>query len=326
MPLYAANSGLSVSLGHKVVLVSAYNNMIALTILGNNSATPTQLRNPTAQVLQWQEESYLIDCGEGTQKQMMLHKIKRSRISRVFISHLHGDHYFGLIGLITSLGLQGRIQPLYIHAPAELESIINLQLQVASVHLPYALHFCALQQEGLIVDDNKMSVTAFAVQHRIPCWGFLFKQKKHPRKLLPEAARAHQIPASFYERLQQGEDYTTKEGKQIANDLVTTAAAPAKSYAYCADTIFDESLAEKVKGVSLLYHETTYLHDLAERAAARFHSTTVQAATIAQMAGAHRLLIGHFSSKYDTLDAFLEEATAVFPQTELALEGACYLV
>lgn len=298
--------------------------MIAVTILGNNSATPTHLRNPTAQVLQWQEESYLIDCGEGTQKQMMLHKVKRSKISRVFISHLHGDHYFGLIGLITTLGLQGRTQPLHIHAPAELEPIIALQLQVADVRLPYALHFCPLQNEGIIVDDNKMSVTTFKVQHRITCWGFLFKQKKHPRKLLPEAARSHQIPASFYERLQQGEDYITKTGFRVANELVTTAAAPGKSYAYCADTIFDTSLADKVRGASLLYHETTYLHELADRAAARYHSTTVQAATIAQLAGVGRLIIGHFSSKYDSLDAFLEEATAVFPHTELALEGACY--
>jgi ribonuclease Z len=300
--------------------------MIAVTILGNNSATPTHLRNPTAQLLQWQDESYLIDCGEGTQKQMMLYKIKRSKISRVFISHLHGDHYFGLIGLITTMSLQGRTQPLYIHAPAELEPIISMQLQVADVQLSYALHFCALQQEGLIVDEGKMSVTAFKVQHRIACWGFLFKQKKHPRKIVPEATRAHDIPASFYERLQQGDNYISKEGVTVPNELVTAAAAPAKSYAYCADTIFDASLADKVRGATLLYHEATYLHDLAERAAARYHSTTVQAATIAQLAGAHRLLIGHFSSKYDTLDAFLEEATAVFAHTELALEGVCYPV
>jgi ribonuclease Z len=300
--------------------------MIAVTILGNNSATPTHLRNPTAQLLQWQDECYLIDCGEGTQKQMMQYKVKRSKISRVFISHLHGDHYFGLIGLITTMGLQGRTQPLYIHAPAELEPIIALQLQVADVQLPYPLHFCLLEQEGVIVDEGKICVTAFKVKHRIACWGFLFKQKKHPRKILPEATRAHHIPASFYERLQQGESYTSKDGITVPNELVTTAAAPAKSYAYCADTIFDESLADKVKGVSLLYHETTYLHELAERAAARYHSTTVQAATIAQLAGASRLLIGHFSSKYDDLDAFLEEAKAVFAHTELALEGLCYLV
>jgi ribonuclease Z len=298
--------------------------MIAVTILGNNSATPTHLRNPTAQLLQWQDECYLIDCGEGTQKQMMLYKVKRSKISRVFISHLHGDHYFGLIGLITTMGLQGRIQPLYIHAPAELEPIISMQLQVADVQLPYPLHFCTLEQEGVIVDEGKICVTAFKVKHRIACWGFLFRQKKYPRKIEPEATRAHNIPASFYERLQQGEDYASKSGNTIPNELLTAAASPAKSYAYCADTIFDESLADKVKGVSLLYHETTYLHDLAERAAARYHSTSVQAATIALLAGANRLLIGHFSSKYDSLDAFLEESTAVFAHTELALEGVCY--
>jgi ribonuclease Z len=299
--------------------------MFAITILGNNSATPTELRNPTAQVLQWQDESYLIDCGEGTQKQMVLYKIKRSKISRVFISHLHGDHYFGLIGLITSLGLQGRIQPLYIHAPAALEAIIQLQLEVANVQLPYPLHFCPLQHEGPIVEDNKIMVSAFKVRHRIECWGFLFRQKKHPRKILPEAARLHHIPAAFYEKLQQGLDYTAKDGVVVANAAVTTEAPVAKSYAYCADTIFDESLAQKVKGVSLLYHEATYLHDLADKAASRYHSTTVQAATIARLAGVDRLIIGHFSAKYDELDAFLEEAMAVFKPTELALEGVCYL-
>lgn len=300
--------------------------MIAVTILGSNSAIPTQLRNPTAQLLQWQDESYLIDCGEGTQKQMLLYKIRHSKITRIFISHLHGDHYFGLIGLVTSMGLQGRTLPLYVYAPAALQTIIELQLQVADVILPYPLHFCPLQEEGVIVDENKMTVTAFKVQHRIECWGFLFKQKKHPRKLLPEAARAHEIPATFYERLQKGEDYTQKDGTVVPNASVTTAAAPAKSYAYCADTIFDESLIEKVKGVTLLYHETTYLHELADRAAARYHSTTIQAATIASKAHAKRLLIGHFSAKYDTLESFLEEATSVFLPTELALEGVCYKI
>jgi ribonuclease Z len=300
--------------------------MFAVTILGNNSATPTNSRNPTAQLLQWQDESYLIDCGEGTQQQMIRYKIKRSKISRIFISHLHGDHYFGLIGLLTTMGLQGRVQPLSLHAPAPLEAIIQMQLQVADVQLPYPLHFCPLQQEGAIVDDPKISVSAFTVKHRIECWGFLFRQKKLPRKLLPEAARAHGIPAAFYDRLQRGDDYRDKNGNLVPNDTVTVAAPPAKSYAYCADTIFDRALVEKIRGVSLLYHETTYLHELADRAAARFHSTTVQAATIAQEAGVGRLIIGHFSSIYDELDAFLTEASAVFEHTELANEGTCFRI
>ena len=300
--------------------------MLALTILGNNSAIPAFDRNPTAQVLQTLEESYLIDCGEGTQMQMMRYKIRRSKISHIFISHLHGDHYFGLIGLLTSMSLLGRTQDIYLHAPAALEEIINLQLKVSDTHLSYPLHFRELKTEGIIVDDKKLTVECFKTQHRIECWGFLFRQKKNPRKLDAARAKTYEIPAAFYEKLQRGEDYVTKKGTIIPNEEVTTAAPNAKAYAYCADTIYDESLIEKIKGVDLLYHEATYLKDLAERAAARFHSTTVQAAAIAQKAGVKKLLIGHFSSKYETLDEFLTEAVEVFECTELALEGVCYTI
>ena len=300
--------------------------MLALTILGNNSAIPAFDRNPTAQVLQTQEESYLIDCGEGTQMQMMKYKIRRSKINHIFISHLHGDHYFGLIGLLTSMSLLGRTQDIYLHAPAALEEIINLQLKVADTHLSYALHFRALKSEGLILDDKKITVACFKVQHRIECWGFLFRQKKNPRKLDAARAKTYEIPAAFYEKLQQGEDYINKKGTIVPNEEVTTAAPKAKTYAYCADTIYDESLIEKIKEVDLLYHETTYLKDLPERAAARYHSTTIQAAAIAQKACVKKLLIGHFSSKYETLDEFLTEAVEVFECTELALEGVCYKI
>jgi ribonuclease Z len=300
--------------------------MIAVTILGNNSAIPAYNRNPTAQVLQLTEESFLIDCGEGTQMQMTRYDIKRSRISRIFISHLHGDHYFGLIGLLTSMGLHGRTQALHLHAPAALEHIIQLQLQVADTKLPYPLHFCPLQKEGIIVDDKKITVHCFAVQHRIECWGFMFREKKNPRKVAAAQAQKYDIPAAFYSKLQQGHHYINKQGITIPNEVVTTPASPAKCYAYCADTIYDERLAEKVKGADILYHETTYLKDLAERAAARFHSTTVQAAAIAQKAHVKKLLIGHFSSKYECLDDFLSEAVTVFKNTELALEGTCYKI
>jgi ribonuclease Z len=300
--------------------------MIAVTILGNNSAIPAYNRNPTAQVLQLAEESFLIDCGEGTQMQMTKYNIRRSKINRIFISHLHGDHYFGLIGLITSMGLHGRTQALYLHAPAALEQIIDLQLKVADTQLPYPLHFCPLPEEGMIVDDKKVTVSCFPVQHRIESRGFLFREKKNLRKVAVERANAYEIPASFYGQLQKGEDYTTKKGVIIPNEEVTVAASPAKSYAYCADTIYDESLAERVKGVDMLYHETTYLKDLAERAAARYHSTTVQAAAIALKANVKKLLIGHFSSKYECLDEFLTEAAAVFENTELAHEGTCFKI
>ena len=300
--------------------------MLSLTILGNNSAIPAFDRNPTAQLLHWLEDSYLIDCGEGTQMQMMKYKIRRSKISRIFISHLHGDHYFGLIGLLTSMSLLGRTQDIHLHAPAALGDIINLQLKVADTTLCYKLHFHPLKSEGLIADDKKMTVECFKVSHHIECWGFIFRQKKNPRKIDAARAKIYEIPAAFYEKLQQGADYITKKGTIVPNEEVTIAAPLPKTYAYCADTIYDEGLINKVRGADLLYHETTYLKDLPERAASRFHSTTVQAADIAQKAGVGKLLIGHFSSKYEFLDEFLNETMEVFKNCELALEGVCYRI
>jgi len=300
--------------------------MLALTILGNNSAIPAFDRSPTAQVLQTSEESFLIDCGEGTQMQMTKYKIRRSKLSRIFISHLHGDHYYGLIGLLTSMGLLGRTQDLHLYAPAALEAILKLQLSVSDTRLPYPLHFHPLQSEGIIVDDKKITVECFKTKHRIECWGFIFREKKNPRKVNPERAAIYEIPAAFYDKLQQGHDYVNKKGTIVPNDEVTIAASAAKSYAFCADTIYDESLAEKIKGVDLLYHEATYLKELHERAASRFHSTTHQAASIAKLGNVKKLLLGHFSSKYETLEAFLPEAFEVFENTELALEGACYRI
>ncbi len=300
--------------------------MLALTILGNNSAIPAFGRNPTSQVLQTQEDIFLIDCGEGTQLQMSKYKIRRSKISHVFISHMHGDHYFGLIGLLTSMSLLSRIQDLHLHAPPILEDIINLQLRAANTTLSYKVHFHPLHEEGVIANTNKIIVECFKVKHRIECWGFLFRENKKQRKIDSDRAKSYEIPASFYDKLQMGEDYKTKKGTIIPNEELTIAAATPKIYAYCADTIYDESLAEKIKSADLMYHEATYLKDQHLRAAERFHSTTVQAAAIAKKAGVKKLLIGHFSSKYELLDAFLTEAKEVFENTELALEGLCFKI
>jgi ribonuclease Z len=300
--------------------------LLILTILGNNSAIPAFGRNPTAQVLQSQEEYFLIDCGEGTQLQMARYKVRPSKINHIFISHLHGDHYFGLIGLITSMSLLNRTQDLHIYGPAPLEQIIHMQLGVADITLSYSLHFHPITSEGVIVDEKKIMVTSFLVRHRIECWGFLFKQKKNPRSINPAKAAAFGIPSAFYEKLQKGEDYVGRNGEHVKNEAVTFANTAIKSYAYCADTMFDEGLADKIKGVDLLYHETTYLKDSAEKAAARFHCTTEQAGLIATKAGAKKLLIGHFSSRYEVLDEFLTETIEVFQNTELAIEGACYRV
>lgn len=300
--------------------------MLAVTILGNNSALPAFDRHPTAQVVTMEDQIFLVDCGEGTQMQMAKYKVRRSKINYIFISHLHGDHYFGLIGLLTSMGLLGRTQELHIHAPAALEDIIGLQLKVADIQLPYALHFHTLAGESLLVRETKFEVSCFPVYHRIECWGFLFREVRPFRRVNPEKARQYGVPSSFFDRLKWGESYLTRDGALVENQWVTGPANKAKSYAYAADTLFDERIAVAVRGVDMLYHETTYLKDLEAQAGKRFHSTTVQAATIAREAGVRRLLIGHFSSKYEKLHAFEQEASEVFPNTELALEGVTYKV
>ena len=300
--------------------------MLALTILGNNSAIPAFGRHPTAQLLQNHEQSFLIDCGEGTQMQMDTYRIRKSKIDHIFISHLHGDHYFGLIGLLTSMALMGRKQQIHLYAPAALKSIIDLQLHVADSQLSYELAFHPLLDEGMIMQDKKLSVECFKVHHRIECWGFLFCEKKNLRKILPDEVRKYNIPQSYFELLQKGEDYLSTADVVIPNELLTIAGTPPKSYAYCADTLYDENLATKLKGVDVIYHESTYLHALQQRANARFHSTSKEAAMIAVKSGAKKLLLGHFSSMYESLDDFQEEACSIFEQTELALEGRCYLI
>lgn len=299
--------------------------MIAVTILGNNSAVPSHNRHPSAQVLQIAEHLILIDCGEGTQMQMNFYKIKKSRINHIFISHLHGDHYFGLIGLINSLALNNRLNDLHIYGPEKLKPIIEMQMDVAGSALPFQLYFHSLKKEEILLEDKKFSVECFQVNHRIECWGFLFREKKNLRKINVEQIKIYEVPKSFYENLHRGEDYLDENNELIKNEILTTPAELPKSYAYCADTAFYEPIAEKIKGVDLVYHESTYLSDLEKKAADRFHSTSTQAATIAQKAGVKRLLLGHFSSMYNTLEKFKEEACEIFENTEIAEEGTCYL-
>lgn len=298
--------------------------MIAVTILGNNSALPAYDRHPTAQVVTVNDQLLLIDCGEGTQNQIARYKIRRSRINHIFISHLHGDHYFGVAGLITSLGLLGREHALHLYAPPGLEEILSLQLKVANTRLPFELVFHPLTREMVLTTNAQFEVSCFRVNHRIACWGFKVQEKRNPRRLLvSEAARAG-VPFTFYERLQQGEDYTNPSGITIANSQVTTDNSPGLSYAYCADTCYMPELKEVLQGVHTMYHETTYLKDQEQKAAERFHSTTEQAAMLARASGVHQLLIGHFSSRYEKLEQFLSEAQEIFPSTMLALEGITF--
>ncbi|NOT50491.1 MAG: ribonuclease Z [Chitinophagaceae bacterium] len=300
--------------------------MFAVTILGNNSAVPAFDRHPTSQVVTHDGNNYLVDCGEGTQIQMINYKIRRSKISHIFISHLHGDHYFGLVGLINSFSLLGHKQELHVFGPSPLKEIIDLQLKVADTNLCYPLHIHTITEAATLLDNNKLTVKCFRTNHRIECYGFSFAEKRKLRKLNPDKAKEYEIPQAFYDRLKDGEDYTRKDGTIVKNEWVTEPGVAGRRYAFCADTKYDESLIPHIQGADMIYHETTYLDNLRERAETRFHSTTKQAATIAKKAGVKKLLIGHFSSKYDTLEEFEAEAREVFPNTDLALEGVAFTI
>jgi len=298
--------------------------MLSVTILGNNSAVPAFNRHPTSQVVTQDGTNYLVDCGEGTQIQMIRYKVRRGKITHIFISHLHGDHYFGLVGLINSFNLLSHKQELHVFGPAPLQPIIEMQLQVADSQLCYPLHFHTIDGPGVLVDNDKIRITAFPVTHRIECYGFLFEEKQGKRKLLIDQVRKHRIPISFYSSLQAGLDYITPRGIIVKNETVTAPPQPGMRYAFCADTKYDENILPYIYGADMIYHETTYLDNMRDKADLRFHSTTKQAAEIARKARVKKLLIGHFSSKYAVLDAFQQEAREVFPNTELALEGNTY--
>jgi len=300
--------------------------MFAVTILGNNSAVPAFDRHPTSQVVTHDGVNYLVDCGEGTQIQMINYKIRRGKISHIFISHLHGDHYFGLVGLINSFSLLGHKQELHVFGPSPLKEIIELQLKVADTQLCYPLHIHTITEAAILLDNSRLTVKCFRTNHRIECYGFSFTEKRKLRKLNPDKAKEYEIPPAFYDRLKDGEDYTRKDGTVVKNEWVTEEGKAGRRYVFCADTKYDETLIPHIQGADMIYHETTYLDNLRERAESRFHSTTKQAALMAKKAGVKRLLIGHFSSKYDTLEEFEAEAREVFPNTELALEGTAYTI
>jgi ribonuclease Z len=296
-----------------------------VTILGNNSALPAFGRHPSAQVVTVYGELLLIDCGEGTQVQMQRYGLKWRNMHHIFISHLHGDHYFGLPGLINSMSLLGRIAPLHLYGPQELEGLLNQILEVADTRLTYPLHFHALKDGvNILTENDQFSVTSFPVDHRIFCHGFLIERKTKGRKILVDKCREYEIPAYFYDRLKKGEDYERQDGTIIKNELVTTDGPSAKRYAYCADTIFTDSYIPVIQGADTIYHECTYLEKDADKAAARFHCTAKQAATIAKMANTKQLLLGHFSSKYRDLEPFKEEAGAIFPNVQVTVEGIAY--
>lgn len=300
----------------------------AITILGNNSAIPSNGRHPTSQVVTLCDQLFLIDCGEGTQMQMDRYKIKKSKINHIFISHLHGDHYFGLIGLINSYGLQNRTASLHIYGSAPLEKIIQLQLDCAYTDLPFKLHFHSLtdRQNDIIFQTDKIEISTFPTTHRIDCFGFIFKEKHLKRKIIPEKVNELNIPFTWYKKLQKGDDYKDQEGNTVSNALLTKAPFKEHAYAFCADTRYDENILKYITNCDIMYHETTYLQEDEEKAQNRYHSTSKQAALLAQKAKVGSLLIGHFSSRYNELTAFESETRSVFPKTTVSVEGATYLV
>lgn len=295
-----------------------------LTILGNNSALPNHNRFPTAQILQVGKELILIDCGEGTQMRLQNNQIKYGKISKIFISHLHGDHYFGLIGLLTRYALNNRSEPLDLYGPPLLIDIIKLQTSVANAVFPFELRFHPVDevnQKKIILDQENLKVTAFPTEHRIPCYGYKFESIIQEKKLQIEKVQALQIPVQQYKEILNGADFVDFEGNTIANETLVQEQTQQKVYAYAADTRYTESFLEVIQNSDLLYHETTYLKDHQNLATQRFHSTTIDAATIAKKANVGRLVIGHFSSKYPNLSDFLEETKTIFSETLLSFEG-----
>ncbi len=295
-----------------------------LTILGCGSAVPTSKRNSAAQVLCVLERYFLIDCGEATQHQLRRFHVPYNKINHIFISHLHGDHFFGLIGFLSSLSLQNRKGEMHIYADKRLQEIVEFQLKIMNSRLGYPLIFHALsREEEVIYEDRAVRVISFPLKHRYdaPVCGFLFREKERERTIRKDMAEAWQVPVAFMQYLKQGEDFIAPDGQIVPNRQLTLPPPAARSYAYMTDTLFREKFAEYVQGVDLLYHEATYGRELEALAKATFHSTAEQAACLAKAAGANKLLLGHFSARYTDPACLLPEAQAIFPCTEICTDG-----
>ena len=292
-------------------------------ILGCGSALPTTLYNPSSQIIDINSKLFMIDCGEGSQLQMRKLGVRMSKLHSIFISHLHGDHVFGLPGLISSLGLLGRTAELTIYAHQEIEQFLYPFLNFFCKNLSYNVHLVLLRRKGynLIYENKSIFIYSFPLKHRIATNGFLFKEKEKQRHIKREMIDFYNIPIRNINEIKDGADFTTPEGEIIGNDRLTTPADPIRSYAYCSDTAYDESIVPYIKEVDVLYHEATFAESELARTIKTGHSTARQAAEIAKLAEAKKLVIGHFSSRYTNLTPLLEEAQAVFPNTELAKEG-----
>jgi ribonuclease Z len=298
-----------------------------LKILGSNSAAPAYNRHPTSQLLHIQQEYFLIDCGEATQMQLNRYKIRFTHINHIFISHLHGDHYLGLVGLLSTMHLNKRTEDLYLYAPNGLTEIISLQFKYSDTRLNYKIHFHELtQKQEMIFENENVTVETIPLSHRIQCTGFLFREKPKKRRInkevMPDNLSLQQIM-----RLKKGEDIYNQKGDVLyRNQELTLPPKKSRSYAYCSDTRYQECIIPQIQGVDVLYHESTFLAKETLRATETYHSTAAQAASIAYQAGARKLLLGHFSSRYKDLSPFLDEARQVFAESYLAIEGEDYAI
>ncbi len=294
-------------------------------ILGSNSAIPTLKRHPSAQLVTFDQMPYLIDCGEGTQLQLRRYRKKFQRIGQIFISHLHGDHYYGLPGLLTSMHLLGREKPLTIFGPKGIEEILAVNFKHSGTMLRYQLEIIALEPGNTeyIYQDEKIKVRSIDLDHRVDTFGYVFEEQKHELKVDKSAIEKYEL--SLKEILDvKANRPVFRSGEKIDPEELSLKPAALRSYAYCSDTGFKPELSEVIKNIDLLYHEATFMEDMRKRAKETLHSTAKQAAEIAKISEVKRLIIGHFSTRYDDLDGLLEEARSIFRNTDLALEGEAF--
>ena len=295
----------------------------SVLILGNAAAAPTLSRNHTSQLINIDEQYYLMDCGEGTQLRLREHKIRIQRINQIFISHLHGDHYLGLIGLIQTMHLLGRKSKLTIYCPDNIKEIIDIHLKYSGGQPNYPIECIQISKEvsETVFENNKIEVISIPLSHRIACTGFLFREKPKQKRIDPKALKKYKIPKFEIAKIKSGNDYMSPEGNLIKNEALTFDPYPSFSYAFCSDTRYDEKIIPLIKGVDLLYHEATFTDADEKRAKKTYHSTATQAAEIAKKAKAKRLIIGHFSNRYADFDVLLNEAKLVFKNTQIAAQG-----
>jgi ribonuclease Z len=299
---------------------------LKLTILGCYAATPRTFTNPTSQILEIKNRLFLIDCGEGTQVQLRKNKIRFSKINHIFISHLHGDHFFGLVGLVSTFTLLNRTTDLHIYGPKGIKEIIKLQLRLSNSWTNYGLFFHELEstESEVIFEDEKVFVKTIPLKHRIYTNGFLFQEKIGERKLNLDAVQNYEIDTCYYQKIKNGKDITLDDGRVIENEKLTFDPVPAKNYAFCSDTAYDESILPIIENIDVLYHESTFLQSEDNLAKKTLHSTAKEAAMIALKSNAKQLILGHYSTRYERIAVFKEEAETIFPEVLLADDGKSF--